>query len=234
MRRVTLEFNYQGAWKQIFGSNSEKVEVLEALRCFKCDTRGIALICRIRLKDKSVHVKNLVGNGLLTNVETLYREKDGSLVVFVEGEACVPRPPGNIQQPKLLMARPPEFLDVNRMKAQLIGKETEIKKFLQYTNRWSNTYKILGLTSVDTKPESPLSKLTLKQRQALLTAYALGYYDVPRRISSEQLSDHLNADKSTVVEHLRKAESSLPVSLLVKRGLKMKERWKVYDTLFGI
>ncbi|MGH9979477.1 MAG: helix-turn-helix domain-containing protein [Nitrososphaeraceae archaeon] len=32
-----------------------------------------------------------------------------------------------------------------------------------------------------------MSKLTLKLKRALLTAYALGYYDVPRRISSEQL-----------------------------------------------
>jgi predicted DNA binding protein len=37
----------------------------------------------------------------------------------------------------------------------------------------------------------------------------LGYYEVPRKISSEELSSHLNADKSTVVEHLRKAEKKL-------------------------
>jgi predicted DNA binding protein len=42
-----------------------------------------------------------------------------------------------------------------------------------------------------------------------MTAFALGYYDVPRRISSEELSRHLNADKSTIVEHLRKAEKKL-------------------------
>ncbi|AIC15498.1 helix-turn-helix domain-containing protein [Nitrososphaera viennensis] len=214
MRRVTLEFNYQDAWKQIFGYNYGKVEILEALRCFRCDTQGLALICRIRLKDKSMDAKDLVGNGLLTNLEVLYREKDGSLVVFIEGETIVPPSPGSIHRPRLLMARPPEFLDVNRMKAELIGREIEIKKFLQYANRLSNTYKILGLTSVNTKPESPLSKLTLKQRQALLTAYALGYYDVPRRISSEQLSEHLNADKSTVVEHLRKAERKLIASII--------------------
>ena len=209
MRRVTLEFNYEGAWKQIFGHNHDKVEVLEALRCFKCDTDGLAIICRIKLKDKAIDVKDLVGSGLITNIEALYREKDGSLVVFIEGQTCVPKPPGNAQRPRLLMARSPEFLDVNRMKAEVIGKEAEIKKFLQYANRLSNTYKILGLTSVDTKAESLLSRLTLKQKQALLTAYALGYYDVPRRISSEELSRHLNADKSTVVEHLRKAERKL-------------------------
>jgi HTH DNA binding domain len=156
-----------------------------------------------------MNIKDLVGKGLLTNIEILYREKDGSVVVFIEGRSCVPQPPKGTRLPKLLMSRPPDFLDVDRMKVEVIGKEVDMKKLLEYANRWSNTYKILGLTSVDTKAESPLSKLTVKQRQALLTAFALGYYDVPRRISSEDLSRHLNADKSTIVEHLRKAERKL-------------------------
>ena len=217
MRRVTMEFDYQKAWKQIFGSNSEKVEVLEALRCFKCDTQGLAIICKIRLKDRSMTIQDLlIGKGLLTNIELLYREKDGSLVVFIEGRSCVPKPPKDIKQPKMLMARPPDFLDVDRMKVELIGKENEIKKLLHYRNKWGdNSFKILGLSSIDTKGgESLLSKLTLRQRQMLLTAYALGYYDVPRRISSDDLSRHLNVDKSTIVEHLKKAERKLIASIV--------------------
>jgi hypothetical protein len=211
MRRITLEFNYQDAWKQIFGSNAEKVEILEGLRCFKCDLESIALICRIKLKDKRMNVKDLIGKGLLTNIETLYKEKDGSEVVFIEGRLRIPpqQLPKGARLPKLLVAGPPDFLDVNRMKVEVLGKETDVKKILQNASRWSNTYKILGLTSIDKKEEPLLSKLSMKQRQALLTAFALGYYDVPRKISSEELSHHLNADKSTIVEHLRKAEKKL-------------------------
>jgi DNA-binding CsgD family transcriptional regulator len=211
MRRVTMEFDYQKAWKQIFGSNSEKVEVLEALRCFKCDTQGLAIICRLRLKDRNMNIQDLLmGEGLLTNIELLYKEKDESAVVFIEGRSCVPKPPKDIKQPKMLMARPPDFLDVGRMKVEMIGKENEIKKLLHYANKWGdNSFKVLGLTSIDTKGESLLSKLTTRQRQMLLTAYALGYYDVPRRISSDDLARHLGVDKSTIVEHLRKAERKL-------------------------
>jgi HTH DNA binding domain len=210
MRRVTLEFNYQDAWRQIFGSYAEKVEILEGLRCFKCDLESIAIICRIKLKDKRMNVKDLIGKGLLTNIEVLYKEKDGSEVVFIEGRSCIPQQvPKGARLPKLLLARPPDFLDVDRMKVEVVGRETDVKKILQNASTWSNTYKILGLTSIDKKEESLLSRLSIKQRQALLTAFALGYYDVPRRISSEELSRHLNADKSTVVEHLRKAEKKL-------------------------
>ena len=209
MRRVTLEFNYQDAWKQIFGSNAEKVEILEGLRCFKCDLESIALICRIKLKDKRMNVKDLVGKGILTNIEVLYKEKNGSQVVFIEGKLCIPQLPKGARLPKLLAARPPDFLDVGRMKIEVVGRETDVKKILQNASTWSNTYKILGLTSLDKKEESLLSRLSIKQRQVLLTAFALGYYDVPRKISSEELSRHLNADKSTIVEHLRKAEKKL-------------------------
>jgi DNA-binding CsgD family transcriptional regulator len=211
MRRVTMEFDYQKAWKHIFGTNSEKVEVLDALRCFKCDTQGLAIICRLRLKDRNMNIQDLLmGKGLLTNIELLYKEKDESVVVFIEGRSCVPKPPKDIKQPKMLMARPPDFLDTDRMKVEMIGKENEIKKLLHYANKWGdNSFKVLGLTSIDAKGESLLSKLTHRQRQMLLVAYALGYYDVPRRISSDELSRHLNIDKSTIVEHLRKAERKL-------------------------
>ncbi len=216
MRRITMEFDYQKAWKWIFGSNSEKVEVLEALRCFKCDTQGLAIICRLRLKDRNMNIQDLLmGKGLLTNIELLYKEKDGSLVVFIEGRSCVPKPPKDIKEPKMLMSRPPDFLDVDRMKVEMIGKEDEIKKLVHYANKWGdNSFKILGLTSIDAKGESLLSKLTSRQRQILLTGYALGYYDVPRRISSDDLSRHLNVDKSTIVEHLRKAERKLIGSII--------------------
>ncbi|HEX2169848.1 MAG TPA: helix-turn-helix domain-containing protein [Nitrososphaera sp.] len=222
MRRITMEFNYEAAWKQIFGLNANRVEVLEALRCFKCDTQGLAIICRIKLKDNNnMNVQDLLrGKGLLTNIELLYKEKkDDSLVVFIEGGSCVPKPPKDIKPPKMLMARPPDFLDVDRMKVEMIGKENEIKKLLHYTNKWGdNSFKILGLTSVDTKEggASLLSKLTRRQRQMLLTAYALGYYDVPRRISSDELSRHLKVDKSTIVEHLRKAERKLIGSIIAE------------------
>ena len=213
-----MEFDYQKAWKQIFGLNSEKVEVLEALRCFKCDTEGLAIICRIKLKDNNMNIQDLlIGKGLLTNIELLYKEKDESVVVFIDGRSCVPKPPKDIKPPKMLMARPPDFLDVDRMKVEMIGKENEIKKLLHYTNKWGdNSFKILGLTSIDTKGASLLSKLTQRQRQMLLTAYALGYYDVPRRISSDELSVHLNLDKSTIVEHLRKAERKLIGSIIAE------------------
>jgi hypothetical protein len=217
MRRATLEFNYEDAWKKIFGIYANKIDLLEALKCFKCDTQGLVLICRIRLKDSKMTIRELQGKGLLTRVEVLYKEKDGSFVLFIEGKSCVPPPPKNIKPFHIMMSKPPEFLGIDKMKAEVIGKEKEMQKFLNYTSTVNGRpFKLTGLSALEPRQESHLGNLTSKQRQALITAYGLGYYDVPRRVSSEEVSRHLNMDKSTFVEHLRKAERKIVAEVIAE------------------
>ena len=57
-----------------------------------------------------------------------------------------------------------------------------------------------------------------KQREVLITAYKLGYYDIPRRINSDQLAEKLGIVNSTLVEHLRKAERRLLAQVLEQRN----------------
>jgi len=75
-------------------------------------------------------------------------------------------------------------------------------------------YKVVMLTDADFSPFSPLNQLTEKQREVLLAAYKNGYYDIPRRINTRQLSKKVGIGDSTLAEHLRKAERHLLVSLL--------------------
>jgi predicted DNA binding protein len=96
-----------------------------------------------------------------------------------------------------------------RVKTGFVGKSGRISKFLEEMKRAKVRYKILSLTDAKFSLDSPLSKLTNKQRTILSSAYNLGYYDIPRRFDSEQLAKKLNLGKSTVAEHLRKAERRL-------------------------
>ncbi|WP_435178049.1 helix-turn-helix domain-containing protein [Halorussus sp. AFM4] len=68
---------------------------------------------------------------------------------------------------------------------------------------------------VSTEPEGVATVLTGRQREAVETAVAAGYYDVPRTASHEDVAAALDCAPSTASEHLRKAES------------------KVLQTLFG-
>jgi hypothetical protein len=51
------------------------------------------------------------------------------------------------------------------------------------------------------------AQLTERQREAVETAIALGYYDVPRTASQEDVATELDCAPSTAAEHLRKTES---------------------------
>lgn len=62
--------------------------------------------------------------------------------------------------------------------------------------------------------ESPLDALTDRQQEVLDVAYELGYYDVPRTSSTEEIAAELGVDDSTVAEHLQRAEHNLLESLL--------------------
>lgn len=51
--------------------------------------------------------------------------------------------------------------------------------------------------------------LTDPQREALATAFEMGYFDVPRRITLVDLADELGVSDQAVSERLRRAESKL-------------------------
>lgn len=63
-------------------------------------------------------------------------------------------------------------------------------------------------------PRNTLDALTDRQREILKTAYDLGYFDVPRSVSTATIADELQLDSSTVAEHLQRAERNLVSSLL--------------------
>lgn len=63
-------------------------------------------------------------------------------------------------------------------------------------------------------PRNTLDALTDRQREILQTAYELGYFDVPRSVSTTDVADTLELDPSTVAEHLQRAERNLVANLL--------------------
>ena len=90
----------------------------------------------------------------------------------------------------------------------------QIKDFLEKINAIGIRFRVVMLADANFSPTSPLSQLTEKQRKVLIAAYNAGYYDVPRKTTSEELAKSLNLGDSTVVEHLRKAERKLISRLL--------------------
>jgi predicted DNA binding protein len=51
--------------------------------------------------------------------------------------------------------------------------------------------------------------LTNKQRECVIAACSVGYYQTPKKTSLRQLSENLKIPRSTLQEHLSRAESNL-------------------------
>lgn len=69
-----------------------------------------------------------------------------------------------------------------------------------------------------------VSSLTDGQRSTVRTAVELGYYDIPRETTYEEIGEELGLSAATVGEHLRKAESKLVQRHVSGRG---GRKWKV-------
>jgi len=63
--------------------------------------------------------------------------------------------------------------------------------------------------------EKTLDALTERQKEVVQVAYDMGFYDVPREVSTEEIAAELDLDASTVAEHLQRAERNLLSQQLV-------------------
>ena len=75
-------------------------------------------------------------------------------------------------------------------------------------------YKVLSLTDAKFSLNSPISRLTEKQQEAISLAFRLGYFDTPRKISVDELAEKLGLSSSTLAVHLRRAERRLLAEML--------------------
>lgn len=84
------------------------------------------------------------------------------------------------------------------------------EEFDRFRTFWQRNarFRLRRLTR-DGEPEPPGNGLTDGQSEALRTAYELGYFDIPRGASLEDVAAELGISASAVSERLRRAETRL-------------------------
>lgn len=91
----------------------------------------------------------------------------------------------------------------------MLGSDRQIKEVLRETRKAGVHYEVISLSDAKFSPASLLGLLTEKQRNALVAAFELGYYDIPRRKDSDEIAKKLGIRNPTFVAHRRKAERHL-------------------------
>ncbi|NLF87707.1 helix-turn-helix domain-containing protein [Candidatus Bathyarchaeota archaeon] len=209
MRRLILEVTEKELLKiGLELPTFRPIKTLELLYFLRQDDKEFAAISQVEFKDPSTKIDQLLEGGYLSEAQVLERQKNGAYIVFLRSGPSLSSTLSmmGIESGYLF---PPLGIRDGKVKFSYLGSEQQIKAFLEGIDAVGVHYRILLLSDLNFSPISPLNRLTEKQRDVLITAYRMGYYDVPRRGNSQDIAKKLGLVDSTVVEHLRKAEQRL-------------------------
>jgi hypothetical protein len=214
MRRLILEVSEKELIKVgIELPPFKKIKSLELLYFLRQDHEEFAAISQVEFKDSTSKVEDLLVGGFLVEAQVLERQKNGVYIVFLRSGPSLSSVLNSIGIESGYLF-PPLGIGGEKVKFSFLGSEQQIKDFMEGIDAIGIRYRVVLLTDANFSPTSPLNQLTEKQREVLITAYKLGYYEIPRKITSEELANKLGLVDSTVVEHLRKAEQRLMRQIL--------------------
>lgn len=216
MRRVIIECALSDiAERSVSGIAKRTVDSLDMVESFQVidfltiSTKEVDVIGRVQFKDPQTRFRDVFDG----DAQILDREGEGTYVCFFKGK---PRPrfsgiTNTFHEGYLYF--PTEIRD-GRVKLAFLGSAKAVRGFLEAFRRVGLRYRLISLTDARFPPNSPLECLTVKQRRVIVTAFSLGFYDLPRKISSEGLAKKLNIREPTLARHRRKAERRLLAEIL--------------------
>jgi hypothetical protein len=215
MRKIVLELS-EAEVQKLPNTPLNVVKSNEFLHILKFDDKEFAAIVRIEFTNSVFRIEDLLSYSGLTNaiIELLEKQPDGRFIYFVKGQL-----PKNTRQKKLAASLGAYFLTpleiVNgRIRMTFIGKPKQLRALLKTCKDIGLNYKVVLLSDATFTPAAPLSGLTKKQKEVLVTSFREGYYDIPRRIESRELAAKLGIKSTAFIEHRRKAERRLLSSVL--------------------
>ncbi len=214
MRRLILEASERELSKVgVAIPPVQKIKSLDLLYVLRQDREEFAAVSRIEFKDDSSKIEDLLLDGFLVEAQLLEQEKSRTYTVFIRGGPSLSSVLGSLGIAGGYLFPPLEIRE-GKIRICFLGNSTQVTDFLEKITAFGIRFKVVLLTDANFSPDSPLNKLTEKQKEVLTTAFKLGYYDIPRRTNSENLAKELGIGGSTLGEHLRKAERSLLVHVL--------------------
>src|SRR5208337_161610 len=179
MRRLILEVSEKELTKiGVELPQFRKIKSLEFVYFLRQDPEEFAAIAQVEFTDSTSKVEDLLAGGFLVEAQVLEREKNGGYIIFMRGGPSLSSVLNfvGIESGYLF---PPLGIGDGKVKISFLGSEVQVKEFLERIAVLGIRYRVVLLADASFSPISPLNDLTEKQREVLLTAYKLGYYDIP-------------------------------------------------------
>ena len=213
MRRVTIESGIDIVGR-FLGADSiiRELELFEIISILREESNEWSIVCRVKMKNASLSFDKCFVNESAI-VQLLENEKNESKVYFLRTNPNALA--SNVFATGSYFSLPVEIKD-GRIKASFLGTAQQIKQLLQLLRKSGFQFKIVSISDAKFSPNSPLGFLTEKQQKVLITAYRLGYYDIPKKTNTNEIAEKLHIRGSTAVRHREKAERKLLSALLAE------------------
>jgi hypothetical protein len=213
MKKLTVELKVKEEFYKFLGFLLDKIESIELIELIKLDLeKGIKMgVAALNMK-QGFSIDDIKFPDFM-EILTVLKQEGNRYIIFskvkILNQFLSSAKKFNID----IKWDTPSIFMKDKMIISVTGDEENLKKFL-------DVVKVLGeVKSISFKKaifneKMILSCLTEQQRKVLTAAMKNGYYNYPRKINSEQLSEIIGLSKPTVVQHLRKAEGRLVANIL--------------------
>lgn len=195
----------------------KEIKSLELLTILKRSESGAEFIVRITFKNPEYEIEKF---SLFERMEFQILETDltnGTYILFLKTKFV------NKSKEDRHGTEIPDFFvtglkyDNGTVKISLLGSSEVIKSTLDSFEKLGFYYKVVSLSSAKFPLNSPIDQLTRKQYKVVETAFKLGYYDIPRKINSDEIASRLGMVNSNFVTHRRRAEKRIMENLFFNR-----------------
>jgi predicted DNA binding protein len=207
MRKVTVEIEL-GKWvKEVRRPIFEHIRSYEVLEVLKIDYEEGLYVDLVEFETREgVDIRDLEHIGNMEVLSILKSEGDRHTCI-IRGHETEMTSDEYKELDLDLVYTTPSYQSEDRMVISFIGAQRNLLRFVELM-RGSDIGEItnMSITGADYQKRYVLSVLTDKQREVMVAAYRYGYYDLPKRISSERLAERVGISKPTMLEHMRKAE----------------------------
>ncbi len=184
------------------------VQHIEVLQIYQYDRNNFFSLQKILFKPTQIHnlVQNLYEIFLAQSFHILDTRGD-EVLCMIKQSSTSGFWPSLLSQSWVLL--PPLIIDPDMMIVTFIVKEDyQLSPILtQFSG-----FKSIELLAIS-KPEETienfmqsLPRLTARQREIITYASRQGYFELPKKVSTQQLAEHFGISTSAILNHIQKAE----------------------------
>ncbi len=109
-----------------------------------------------------------------------------------------------------LIIEPPVFLVQDYLFVNIILESKNVDNYYNTLESFfEDGFSILNISNLHTNYKESFLELTDRQKEIIYYAIQQGFFEIPRKINSEEIADHFKISQSTFYEHLRKIDRTI-------------------------